>query len=167
MRALDGGDRLGVGAFGTRVRRVRLRIDLGPAHGGSGRGDPVDFRRDPPRGASRRCGDRRDLRRFPLGHRVRFVQDDVAIAEPAGELAANLRHQFGYRGRRDVAEGGRGGGRRHESRPHGACEQGAAARPGQAELVAARGDVIARELTVPEVSVSRGRVAVTLARDGT
>src|SRR5439155_25722259 len=34
-------------------------------------------------------------------------------------------------------------------------------------VVAARGDVIARELTVPEVSVSRGRVAATLARDGT
>jgi hypothetical protein len=34
-------------------------------------------------------------------------------------------------------------------------------------VVAARGDVIARELTVPEISVSRGRVAATLARDGT
>src|SRR5262249_10178154 len=34
-------------------------------------------------------------------------------------------------------------------------------------LVGASGDVVARELTVPEISVSRGRVAATLARDGT
>ena len=34
-------------------------------------------------------------------------------------------------------------------------------------LAGGRGDVIARDLTVPEISVSRGRLAATLAGDGT
>src|SRR5439155_822017 len=38
-----------------------------------------------------------DLRRFPLATAWRFVQDDVAIAEPTGELGANARYQFAYR----------------------------------------------------------------------
>ena len=40
---------------------------------------------------------RLDLRGFPLATAWRFVQDDVAIAEPTGELGANVRYQFAYR----------------------------------------------------------------------
>jgi hypothetical protein len=110
---------------------------------------------------------RLDLRRFPLATAWRFVQDELAIAEPAGELAANLRYQFGYR---DGATSLKVEGvevavtnlvltERASKAPLLALDR--------VNVVAARGDVIARELTVPEVSVSRGRVAATLARDGT
>jgi hypothetical protein len=34
-------------------------------------------------------------------------------------------------------------------------------------LAGGHGDLVARELTVPELSLSRGRLAATLARDGT
>jgi len=110
---------------------------------------------------------RLDLRGFPLATAWRFVQDDVAIAEPAGELAANLRYQFGYRDGAtslkvegvEVAVTGLVLTERASNAPLLALDR--------VKVIAARGDVIARELTVPEVSVTRGRVAATLARDGT
>ena len=110
---------------------------------------------------------RLDLRRFPLATAWRFVQDDVAIAEPAGELDANVRYQFGYRDGAtslkvqgvELALTGLVLAERASKAPLLALDK--------VNVVAAWGDVIARELTVPEISVSRGRVAATLARDGT
>ena len=46
-----------------------------------------------PLGSSGRLG----LRGFPLATAWRFVQDDVALAEPAGRLDAEVRYQFAYR----------------------------------------------------------------------
>jgi hypothetical protein len=110
---------------------------------------------------------RLDLRRFPLATAWRFVQDDVAIAEPAGELDANARYQFGYRDGAtslkvqgvELALTGLALAERASKAPLLALDK--------VNVVAAWGDVIARELTVPEISVTRGRVAATLARDGT
>ena len=108
-----------------------------------------------------------DLRRFPLATAWRFVQDDLAIAEPKGELDANLRYDFAYRDgttslKVDAVE---------------VTAKGLVLteRASQAPLLAldevgvtgVSGDMVARQLTVPEVSVKRGRVAATLARDGT
>ena len=108
-----------------------------------------------------------DLRRFPLATAWRFVQDDVAVAEPAGELAANLSYQFGYRDGAtslkvqgvEIAVTGLVLAERASKAPLLALDR--------VNVISASGDVIARELTVPEISVSRGRVAATLARDGT
>jgi hypothetical protein len=108
-----------------------------------------------------------DLRRFPLATAWRFVQDNFAIAEPKGELDANLRYDFAYR---DGAT----------SLKVDAVEVIATGlvlteRASQVPLLAldevgvdgVSGDVVARQLTVPEISVKRGRVAATMARDGT
>ena len=110
---------------------------------------------------------RLDLRGFPLATAWRFVQDNIAVAEPTGQLDANLRYQFAYRDGAtslkvdgvEVAVTGLTLKERDSKAPLLAVDR--------MEVIAARGDVIARELTVPEVSVSRGRVAATLARDGT
>jgi hypothetical protein len=110
---------------------------------------------------------RLDLRGFPLATAWRFVQDSIAVAEPTGQLDANLRYQFAYQ---DGASSLKVDGvdvlitaltlkERVTRAPLLAVDR--------VSVSAARGDVIARELTVPEVSVSRGRVAATLARDGT
>ena len=109
---------------------------------------------------------RLDLRRFPLATAWRFVQDDVAIAEPAGELGATVRYQFAYRdGTTSLkVEGGEVAVRglvlteRTTNAPLLALDE--------VDVVGVSGDVIARQLTVPEISVKRGRVAATLARDG-
>jgi uncharacterized protein involved in outer membrane biogenesis len=116
-----------------------------------------------PLGSSGRLG----LRGFPLATAWRFVQEDFALAEPAGQLDAEVRYQFGYRDRAmalrvdDVgvtvqglvlAQGG-------DKAPLLALDR--------IQLTGAHGDVVARELTVPEISVSRGRLAATMARDGT
>jgi hypothetical protein len=108
-----------------------------------------------------------DLRGFPLATAWRFVQDTVAVAEPAGTLDANVRYQFGYRDGTtalkvegvEVAVTGLAVTERGGKAPILTLDK--------VDLVAAWGDVIARELTVPEISVSRGRVAASLARDGT
>jgi uncharacterized protein involved in outer membrane biogenesis len=108
-----------------------------------------------------------DLRGFPLATAWRFVQDDVAVAEPRGQLDANLRYQFAYRNGTTSLK--------VEGMEIGVAGLILRERDGKTPLlaldrldvVAAWGDVIARELTVPEITVSRGRVAATLARDGT
>src|SRR5437763_988634 len=107
-----------------------------------------------------------DLRRFPLATAWRFVQDDVAIAEPTGELGANVRYQFAYRDGTtslkvegvEVAVRGLVLTERTTNAPLLALDE--------VDVVGVSGDVIARQLTVPEISVKRGRVAATLARDG-
>ena len=110
---------------------------------------------------------RLDFRGFPLATAWRFVQESVAVAEPTGQLDAKLRYEFAYR---DGAPSLKVDGvevavtdltlkERTSKAPLLALDR--------MNVTAARGDVIARELTVPEVSVSRGRVAATLARDGT
>jgi uncharacterized protein DUF748 len=110
---------------------------------------------------------RLDLRGFPLATAWRFVQDRLAVAEPAGQLDANLRYEFAYRNGAtslkvegvEVAVGGLVVARRGDKTPLLALEK--------IDVVAAWGDLIAREVTVPEISVSRGRVAAAMARDGT
>src|SRR5687767_666521 len=110
---------------------------------------------------------RLDFHGFPLATAWRFVQETVAVAEPTGQLDARLRYEFAYR---DGAPSLKVDGvevavtdltlkERTSKAPLLAMER--------MSVTAARGDVIARELTVPEVSLSRGRVATTLARDGT
>src|SRR5919201_2453452 len=108
-----------------------------------------------------------DLRGFPLATAWRFVQDNVAVAEPKGALHAQLRYDFAYRDGttslkvNDVNVGLAG--------------LVVTERAGNALLLAldevsvvgVSGDVIARQLTVPEIAVKRGRVAATLARHGT
>src|SRR5882762_5298931 len=107
------------------------------------------------------------LRGFPLATAWRFVQENIAVAEPTGQLDANLRYQFAYRdGATSLTVEG------VEAAVTGlTLKERASKAPllalDRMDVIAARGDVIARELTVPEVSVSRGRVAATLARDGT
>jgi uncharacterized protein involved in outer membrane biogenesis len=110
---------------------------------------------------------RLDLRGFPLATAWRFVQDDIAVAEPTGQLDANLRYQFAYRdGATSLTVDGVEMAltkltlkERDSKAPLLAADS--------VSVTAARGDVIARELIVPEVAVSRGRVAATVARDGT
>jgi hypothetical protein len=104
---------------------------------------------------------------FPLATAWRFVQDDVALAEPRGRLDAKTRYEFAYRdGTASLKVDGvdvtladlvlteRGG-----TSPLLALEQ--------IRLAGAHGDLVARELTVPEITASRGRLAATIARDGT
>ena len=107
------------------------------------------------------------LRGFPLATAWRFVQEDIAVAEPAGRLDAEVRYQFGYRDGTtsltvdgiDVAVAGLALTERGEKVPMLALET--------IRLAGGRGDLIARELTVPEIGLSRGRLAATMARDGT
>ena len=107
------------------------------------------------------------LRGFPLATAWRFVQEDVALAEPAGRLDAEGRYRFGYRDGKtslavdsiEVTLDGLALGERGDKTPLLALER--------IRLAGGRGDLIARELTVPEISVSRGRLAATMARDGT
>ena len=109
---------------------------------------------------------RLDLRGFPLATAWRFVQESIAVAEPTGQLAANLQYQFAYRDgvtsltvdAVEIALTDLTLKERASKAPLLALDR--------VNVTAARADLIARELTVPEVSVSRGRVAATLARDG-
>jgi hypothetical protein len=110
---------------------------------------------------------RLDLRGFPLATAWRFVQESIAVAEPTGQLDATLRYEFAYRNGApslkvdgvEVAITALTLKERTSKTPLLAMDR--------MSVTAARGDVIARELTVPELSLSRGRVAATLARDGT
>ena len=107
------------------------------------------------------------LRGFPLATAWRFVQEDVALAEPAGQLDATVRYQFGYRDGAtslkvegvEVAVTGLVLTQHGDKEPLLALEK--------VDLTAGWGDLITRELTVPEISLSRGRLAATMARDGT
>src|SRR5262245_725531 len=107
-----------------------------------------------------------DLRGFPLATAWRFVQDELAIGEPKGALDANLRYDFTYRDGTTSLKVDAG----KVSVTRLALVERASKAPllavDEADVVGVSGDVIARRLTVPEIAVKRGRVAVTLARDG-
>ncbi len=95
------------------------------------------------------------------------MQDDFAIAEPKGALDANLQYDFAYRDGAtslkvhgvEVTASGLVLTERASKAPLLALDE-----VGLAEV---SGDVVARQLSVPEISMKRGRVAATLARDGT
>jgi uncharacterized protein involved in outer membrane biogenesis len=114
-----------------------------------------------------RSSGRLDLRGFPLSTAWRFVQEQIALAEPAGKLDANLRYQFAYRDGAtsmtvegvEVALSNLVLAQRGEKAPLLALEK--------IDLTAGFGDLVTRDVTVPEISVSRGRVAAVLAKDGT
>jgi uncharacterized protein involved in outer membrane biogenesis len=105
------------------------------------------------------------LHGFPLSTAWRFLQEDVALAEPPGQVDADVRYQLAYRGGTpsvkveglDVTVAGLGLAQRDKA-PLLALEK--------IRLAGGRGDLITRELTVPEISVSRGRIAATMSRDG-
>jgi uncharacterized protein involved in outer membrane biogenesis len=107
------------------------------------------------------------LRGFPLATAWRFVQEDIALAEPAGRLDAEFRYQLGYRDRAlalkvsdvGVTVEGLALTQRADKAPLLALDK--------VQLTGAHGDIVARELTVPEITVSRGRLAATMERDGT
>ena len=110
---------------------------------------------------------RLDLRGFPLATAWRFVQDEVAIAEPKGALDANVRYQFAYHDGAttlkveglEVALKGLVVTERASNAPLLALDE--------VGVIGVYGDIIGRQVTVPEIAVKRGRVAATLARDGT
>ena len=116
-----------------------------------------------PLGSTGRLG----LHGFPLATAWRFVQEDIALAEPAGRVDADVRYQLAYRNGStslkvdgvDVTVAGLGLAQRETKAPLLALER--------IRLAGGRGDLVARELTVPEIVVSRGRLAATMARDGT
>jgi len=106
------------------------------------------------------------LRGFPLATAWRFAQDNVALAEPGGRLDAQARYEFAYQDGipslkvdgvevtlADLVLTARG-----ETAPLLTLEK--------IRVAGVRGDITARELTVPEISVSRGRVAAVMARNG-
>jgi uncharacterized protein involved in outer membrane biogenesis len=115
-----------------------------------------------PLGSSGRLG----LRGFPLTTAWRFVQEKLALAEPAGQLDAQVRYQFGYRDRVmslqvdevDVSLSGLALAQRDKT-PLLALDR--------ISVTGGHGDLVTRQLTVPEISVSRGRLAAVMARDGT
>ncbi|HET9491019.1 MAG TPA: DUF748 domain-containing protein, partial [Methylomirabilota bacterium] len=110
---------------------------------------------------------RLELRGFPLATAWRFVQDDIALAEPAGRLDADFTYQFAYRDRAttlkidglDVSVAGLSLTARGERTPLLSLER--------IGLTGGRGDVAGRELAVSEISLGGGRLAATMARDGT
>jgi uncharacterized protein DUF748 len=108
-----------------------------------------------------------NLQGFPLATAWRFVQEGIALAEPAGRLDAEVRYQFAYRDGTtslkldglDVTVAGLALSERGEKAPLLALET--------IRLIGGRGDLISRDLTVPEISLGRGRLAAQLAPDGT
>src|SRR5262249_39192693 len=108
-----------------------------------------------------------DLRGFPLAIAWRFVQDELAIGEPKGRLDADLRYDFAYRDGTTSLKVDAG----KVSVMGLALVERASKAPllavDEVDVVGVSGDVIARQLIVPEIAVKRGRVAATLARDGT
>jgi uncharacterized protein involved in outer membrane biogenesis len=116
-----------------------------------------------PLGSTGRLG----IRGFPLATPWRFVQEDIALAEPAGQVDADVRYQLAYRDGTtslkvedlEVAVAGLVLTQRGAKAPLLALDK--------ISLTGGRGDLMARELTVPEISLSRGRLAATMARDGT
>jgi uncharacterized protein involved in outer membrane biogenesis len=116
-----------------------------------------------PLGSTGRLG----LHGFPLATAWRFVQEDVALSEPAGKLDAEVRYQLAYKDGAaslaveglDVTVAGLALTHRGDSAPLLAFEK--------IRLAGGRGDLIARNLTVAELSLSRGRLAATMGKDGT
>ena len=107
------------------------------------------------------------LRDFPLASPWRFVQEDFALAEPGGRIDIGVRYQLAYRDGAtslkaedlEVVVTGLALAQRDDKAPLLALEK--------IRLVGGRGDLIAREFTISEISLSRGRLAATMARDGT
>ena len=116
-----------------------------------------------PLGSTGRLG----IRGFPLATAWRFLQEDLTLAEPAGQIDADVRYRFGYRDRTmslevddvGLAVQGLVLTQRGDTAPLLALER--------IQLTGGHGDIVARELGVTEISVSRGRLAATMARDGT
>jgi uncharacterized protein involved in outer membrane biogenesis len=116
-----------------------------------------------PLGSTGRVG----IRGFPLATAWRFVQGRIALAEPAGRVDADVRYQLAYRDGAtsatvdglEVVVAGLALTERGEKTPLLALDR--------IGLTGGSGDLVARELTVPEISVSRGRLAATMDRDGT
>jgi uncharacterized protein involved in outer membrane biogenesis len=110
---------------------------------------------------------RLEIRGFPLATAWRFVQEDLALAEPAGRMDADVNYQLAYRDGNtslkvegiEVTVAGLVLAQRGVKAPLLALER--------IHLAGGRGDLISRELTVPEISLSRGRLAAGIARDGT
>ena len=104
---------------------------------------------------------------FPLATAWRFVQEDLTLSEPGGRVDAEVRYQFAYQDGAaslkvedvGVTVGGLVLTQRGDKAPLLALDM--------IRVAGARGDVIARELTVSEVTVGPGRLAVTVASDGT
>jgi hypothetical protein len=107
------------------------------------------------------------IRGFPLATAWRFVQEDVTLDEPSGLLDGEVGYQFSYQDGKtslkvdgvEVTVDGLAMARRGGTGPLLTMEK--------IRLAGGRGDLVARELTIPEISVSRGRIAATMARDGT
>lgn len=107
------------------------------------------------------------IRGFPLATVWRFAQENVTLAEPSGRLAGEVRYQLAYQ---DGATSLKVEGVEVTVDGLVLTERGATGPLLTLEkirLAGGRGDLISRELTIPEISVSRGRVAATMARDGT
>ena len=106
-----------------------------------------------------------EVRGFPLAIAWHFAQDDLAIAEPGGRVDADLRYRLTYREQAasltvdgvDVTVAGLVLAQRDKT-PLLDLQK--------IRLTGGRGDLIARDLTVSEISVSRGRIGATMARDG-
>jgi uncharacterized protein DUF748 len=108
-----------------------------------------------------------DLRGFPLATAWRFVQDEIAVAEPNGALDANVRYDFAYR---DGATSLRVDGVDVTATGIVLTERSSKApllTLDEVRVAGVSGDVAAQQLTVSEISVKRGRVAAAVARDGT
>ncbi|HEY3064714.1 MAG TPA: DUF748 domain-containing protein [Methylomirabilota bacterium] len=108
-----------------------------------------------------------DVRGFPLATAWRFVQEQIALAEPGGRVDASVRYRFGYQDGatslnvENLEASMTGVVLAHRD------DKAALATLERIRVTGASGDLISRELTVPEISVSGGRVAATMAPDGT
>jgi len=116
-----------------------------------------------PLGSTGRLG----IRGFPLATAWRFAQDNVTLAEPSGRLDAEVRYRLAYQDGKTSLEvqdvgvtvDGLELTQRGDKAPLLALEK--------IRLAGGHGDLVARALTVPEITVSRGRLAAAMARDGT
>ncbi len=116
-----------------------------------------------PLGSTGRLG----LRGFPLATAWRFAQDRTTLAEPSGRLDAEVRYQLTYEDGKTslkvqdlaVTVDNLVLAQRADKAPLLVLEK--------IRLAGGRGDLVSRELTVPEITVSRGRLAAAMARDGT
>ena len=107
------------------------------------------------------------LRGFPLATAWRFAQDRLALAKPGGHLDAEARYQFAYRDGKTSFNVDGAGMKLGELVLTESGEKTPLLTLETIRVAGAHGDLIARELTVPEVTVSRGRLGAIIARDGT